>query len=98
MTGDDIRELGRLAEGSIEMIETTHRNPRSAGTDFSLRPSSNAVAAGEDGVERDASHDGLYDSAGCTTLHPDDYSRFESAVTANAAQSTWQYVLTATAP
>ena len=123
ITGDGVGELGRIAEGTIEMFETTHRNPASAGTNFSLRPTAAAVAASADGVQRDSNHDGLFtaadpggsvalndtfkihsgsrtntDSAGCTTLHPNDYAAFRDAVTADANQNRWQYVLTHTAP
>lgn len=121
ITGDGVPELGRLAQGTTELIETTHANPRSAGTSFSLRPSAAAVADGAGRVERDANHDGLFnaddvngvvdlnntfkihsgsrtntDSAGCTTLHPDDFGSFRSAVKADASQTRWQYVLTTT--
>lgn len=121
VTGDGVPELGRLAQGTTELIETTHANPRSAGTSFSLRPSAAAVADGAGRVERDANHDGLFnaddvggvvdlnntfkihsgsrtntDSAGCTTLHPDDFRSFRDAVKADASQTRWQYVLTTT--
>jgi hypothetical protein len=121
VTGDGVPELGRLAQGTTELIETTHANPRSAGTSFSLRPSATAVADGAGRVERDANHDGLFtaddaggvadlnntfkihsgsrtntDSAGCTTLHPDDFRSFRDAVKADASQTRWQYVLTTT--
>jgi hypothetical protein len=123
ITGDGIPELGRLAEGTVELVETTHRNPSSAGTNFSLRPSATAVNNGAGGVQRDSNHDGLFDandpggtvdlnntfkihsgsrtntdSAGCTTLHPADYSSFHDAVTADASQTRWQYVLSSTTP
>ena len=121
LTGDGVPELGRLAQGTTELIQTTHANPRSAGTSFSLRPSAAAVAEGAGRVERDSNHDGLFnaddvggvvdlnntfkihsgsrtntDSAGCTTLHPDDFRTFQGAVKADAAQTSWQYVLTTT--
>lgn len=123
ITGDRVGELGRLAEDTVEMLETTHGNPRSAGTNFSLRPTADAVTNGTNGVQRDSNHDGLFDStdpggsvdlndtfkihsgsrtntdsAGCTTLHPDDYTSFRNAVTADADQTRWQYVLTSTTP
>lgn len=121
VTGDGVPELGRLAQGTTELIETTHANPRSAGTSFSLRPSAAAVADGAGRVERDSNHDGRFtaddaggvadlnntfkihsgsrtntDSAGCTTLHPDDFRSFRDAVKADASQTRWQYVLTTT--
>ena len=123
ITGDGVGELGRIAQGTMEMFETTHRNPSSAGSTFSLRPTADAVADGAGGVQRDSNHDGVFDatdpggsvalndtfkihsgsrtntdSAGCTTLHPHDYASFRSAVTADANQDRWQYVLTHTVP
>lgn len=123
VTGDGVPELGRLGQGTTELIETTHANPRSAGTSFSLRPSAAAVADGAGRVERDSNHDGLFngddvngtadlnntfkihsgsrantDSAGCTTLYPDDFRSFRDAVKADASQTRWQYVLTTTTP
>lgn len=44
-------------------------------------------------------HKGSYgstDSAGCQTLHPDDYKAFMDAVRGNPAQTRWQYILTST--
>ncbi|MET0122704.1 MAG: hypothetical protein ABW124_16830 [Candidatus Thiodiazotropha sp. 6PLUC9] len=38
------------------------------------------------------------DSAGCTTIHPDDYMRFENSVTSKSSQGTWNYVLTEVSP
>ncbi|MFC3717467.1 XVIPCD domain-containing protein [Luteimonas soli] len=38
------------------------------------------------------------DSAGCQTIHPDEYNDFINAVTGNPAQTRWQYVLTSTTP
>ncbi len=123
VTGDGVGELGRIAEGTMDMFETTHPNPASAGTDFSLRPTADAVAAAPNGVQRDTNHDGYFnaddpggsvalnntfkihsgsrnntDSAGCTTLHPNDFVSFRDAVTADADQNRWQYVLSHTAP
>jgi len=34
------------------------------------------------------------DSAGCTTIQPEDYKKFEAAVKGNGTQERWQYVLT----
>lgn len=36
------------------------------------------------------------DSAGCQTIHPDDYRAFNAAARANPQQTRWQYVLTST--
>ena len=36
------------------------------------------------------------DSAGCQTIHPDDYRRFRNAVTADPTQTHWYYVLSPT--
>jgi hypothetical protein len=38
------------------------------------------------------------DSAGCTTVHPNDYVRFESSIRTNPGQTTWNYVLTEVSP
>lgn len=38
------------------------------------------------------------DSAGCQTIHADDYSDFIDAATGNPNQTRWQYVLTSTTP
>ncbi|MES9832511.1 MAG: type II toxin-antitoxin system RelE/ParE family toxin [Candidatus Thiodiazotropha sp. DIVDIV] len=38
------------------------------------------------------------DSAGCTTIHPNDYMRFENSIRSNSAQGTWNYVLTEVSP
>ena len=38
------------------------------------------------------------DSAGCQTIHRDDYGDFLAAATGNPAQTRWQYVLTSTTP
>ncbi|AOY69302.1 hypothetical protein LN565_07550 [Xanthomonas euvesicatoria pv. euvesicatoria] len=38
------------------------------------------------------------DSAGCQTIHADDYDAFLNAVQGNPAQTRWQYVLTNTTP
>ena len=121
VSGDKEPELGRLAAGTIEMLETTHQNPGSAKTNFSLRPTRAAITGGANGVQRDTNHDGLFnaldvngaaplnstfkihsgsrtntDSAGCQTIHPDDYARFRRAAKADTAQTTWYYVLTHT--
>lgn len=41
---------------------------------------------------------GATDSAGCQTIHPDDYDSFMAAAQGKADQSSWQYVLTETQP
>lgn len=41
---------------------------------------------------------GSTDSAGCQTIHADDYDTFMQAVQGNPAQTRWQYVLTSTTP
>jgi hypothetical protein len=38
------------------------------------------------------------DSAGCTTVHPNDYVRFEDSIRTNPGQTTWNYVLTEVSP
>lgn len=59
--GDGSADLGRLSPGTYALRETTHRNPASAGTNFSLRPTADAVAAGAGRVQRDTNHDGVFD-------------------------------------
>lgn len=61
--GDGMRDLGRLAEGTIEMEATTHPNPRTHAREFSLRPTSAAVSAGANRVERDSNADGWFTDA-----------------------------------
>ncbi|MGY1459146.1 hypothetical protein ACW5F0_10925 [Luteimonas sp. A534] len=123
VNADSYRDLGRLAEGSIEMLRTTHP-ARGRATDFSLRPTLAQIddPASATLVERDTNADGWFDaadvngvqalnntfkihsgsrrntdSAGCQTIHPEDYDRFIREVTANPEQDRWQYVLTSTA-
>lgn len=38
------------------------------------------------------------DSAGCTTVHPNDYVRFENSIRTNPGQTTWNYLLTEVSP
>ncbi len=120
---DTMRDLGRMAEGTIEMELTSHNNPASAGSDIAFRPSPEQLEqhriAGM--VQRDTNADGYFtaadvngvqdlnssfkihsgsrhntDSAGCQTLHPDDYRGFLEAAQRNPQQTRWQYVLTST--
>lgn len=127
VNNDAIRDLGRLAQGTVEMRETTHPNGRHI-TDFALRPTPAAVNADiadrlSGMVQRDTNADGWFtqadvsgvqnlnnsfkihlgsrgntDSAGCQTVHRDDYETFVDAIRGNANQDHWQYVLTATSP
>lgn len=61
VNGDRLRDLGRLAEGTVEMLATTH--PRNRHPDeFSLRPTDQAVAAGAGMVQRDTNADGWFDA------------------------------------
>jgi hypothetical protein len=69
--GDNIRDPGRLAVGTIEMRRATHSsNPRRVGN-FAMRPTLNAVNNGKNGVERDTNHDGLFDENDKATAHID---------------------------
>lgn len=61
VTGDGLRELGRMREGTYPMLVATHKNPPSAGTDFAFRPTSDAINNGRGMIERDSNHDGLFD-------------------------------------
>lgn len=63
ITRDGVPELGRMGEGTYAMLATTHANPTSAGTNFSLRPTADAVAGGAGLIQRDSNHDGLFTSA-----------------------------------
>lgn len=120
---DTLWDLGRLAEGTNEMVTAEHGNPASAGTRRAFRPSPEQVASGRRAgrVQRDTNGDGYFtdadvngiqdlnesfkihsgsrsntDSAGCQTIHPDDYLGFIRAATSNPQQTRWQYVLTST--
>lgn len=145
---DDVIDLGRLAEGSIEMQHATH--PPNAGRrghlqsfgwdgdeEHSFRPTVGEATPPQnrDRVQRDSNADGWFtdadingfqelnqsfkihqgsrtntDSAGCQTIHPDDYDGFVRAVTGVADLRTiepdanhplpgrWHYVLTNTTP
>jgi len=44
--GDTMRDLGRLAVGTVEMMIAEHRNPRSAGTSDAFRPSGEFIVSG----------------------------------------------------
>ena len=120
---DTIRDLGRLAEGTIEMHLARHNNPAAARTDTAFRPSPEQLRPERIGgmVQRDTNADGYFtaadpngiqdlnrtfkihsgsrnntDSAGCQTIHPDDYRAFIDAAQSNPRQTRWQYVLTST--
>ena len=61
VNADRVRDMGRLAEGTTEMRETTH--PRFKMLDeFSLRPTRAAVAEGSNRIERDTNGDGWFDA------------------------------------
>lgn len=63
---DGVRDLGRLGEGTTEMLATTHptyRGGRPSGMEFALRPSAEAVAAGAGRVQRDSNADGWFTAA-----------------------------------
>lgn len=123
VNGDGIDDMGRLAEGTIEMVTANHPNPASARTMAAFRPSEEQLTAPRDanGVQRDTNGDGWFtqtdingvqslnqtfkihsgsrtnnDSAGCQTIHPDDYLDFVNAARADPQQNRWQYVLTST--
>lgn len=121
--GDSMRDLGRLAEGTVEMVVAEHPNPRSVGMSDAFRPSRTYLDSDRSAgmVQRDTNADGYFtaadphgiqdlnpsfkihsgsrnntDSAGCQTIHPDDYRGFINAARINPGQTRWQYVLTAT--
>jgi hypothetical protein len=58
---DGIRDLGRLAEGTTELLQTTHALGQN-DPEFSLRPTPEAIAAGTRRVERDSNGDGWFDA------------------------------------
>lgn len=63
---DGVRDLGRLGEGTTEMLATTHpayARGRQNGTEFALRPSAEAVADGTGRVQRDTNADGWFTAA-----------------------------------
>lgn len=66
--GDGTSDLGRLADGTIEMLETTHpatrvRRPIVGPNEFSLRPTPEAIENGNDLVQRDTNGDGWFNAA-----------------------------------
>lgn len=66
VNGDGIRDLGRLGEGTTEMLATTHptyAGGRPNGNEFALRPTAQAVAAGAGRVQRDSNADGWFTDA-----------------------------------
>lgn len=68
---DGVADLGRLAEGTIEMRATTHLTPGGRGAGhFALRPSRDAVASSPTGVQRDTNGDGWFDSADINGVQP----------------------------
>ena len=68
---DGIADLGRLAEGTIQMQAATHLTPSGRGaTHFSLRPSPEAVESTPSGVQRDTNGDGWFDSADIRGVEP----------------------------
>ena len=120
---DGARDLGRLADGAIEMQRATHPSGRNQPDHDAFRPTQGAVGARPQGVQRDTNADGRFtaadingvealnntfkihrgstgstDSAGCQTIHPDQYDNFINAAMGNRQQTRWQYVLTATDP
>jgi hypothetical protein len=70
VNGDGVRDLGRLREGTVEMLATTHPRPGGGRDDFSLRPTPEAVAANPLGVQRDTNADGRFDHNDTNGLQP----------------------------
>jgi hypothetical protein len=70
VNGDGVRDLGRLREGTVEMLATTHPRPGGGRDDFSLRPTPEAVAAAPQGVQRDTNADGRFDGNDVNGLQP----------------------------
>lgn len=63
VNGDGLRDAGRLAQGTYEMEEADHPTKRFAKTDFSLRPTEEAVAGGKNKIERDVNGNGLFNDS-----------------------------------
>lgn len=63
VNSDAMRDLGRLAEGTIEMFKTEHTNPRSVGTRDAFRPSPEQMTRTADMVQRDTNGDGYFTPA-----------------------------------
>jgi hypothetical protein len=57
---DRIADMGRLAEGTTEMMPAQH--PYRGATEWAMRPSPEAIAAGANRVERDSNGDGWFDA------------------------------------
>ena len=68
--GDGVADLGRMREGTVEMLATTHPRPGGGADDFSLRPTPEAVAANPQGVQRDTNADGRFDANDVNGLQP----------------------------
>jgi hypothetical protein len=63
VNSDQMRDLGRLGVGTVEMIRATHTNPDAVHEDFALRPSAAAVLAGVGQAQRDTNGDGWFTQA-----------------------------------
>ena len=70
VNGDRVDDLGRLREGTVEMLATTHPRPGGGRDDFSLRPTPEAVTASPQGVQRDTNADGRFDANDANGLQP----------------------------
>ena len=70
VNGDRVADLGRLREGTVEMLATTHPRPGGGRDDFSLRPTPEAVVANPQGVQRDTNADGRFDGNDVNGLQP----------------------------
>ena len=60
VNNDGVNDLGRLAEGTIEMQRATHPSGRGAPPHAAFRPTPQAVIAGGLGVQRDTNGDGWF--------------------------------------
>ena len=70
VNGDGVADLGRMREGTVEMLATTHPRPGGGADDFSLRPTPEAVAGNPQGVQRDTNADGRFDANDVNGLQP----------------------------
>lgn len=81
-----------VTNGAGQVQRDTNADGRFDGTDV------NGIQDLNDTFKIHRGSRGATDSAGCQTIHPDDYSTFMAAAQGKADQRSWQYVLTETQP
>lgn len=70
VNGDTMRDLGRLAEGTVELFRAEHPNPRSVGTRDAFRPSPEQMTRTAGMVQRDTNGDGYFTPADPSGVQP----------------------------